>query len=61
MIAGAISAEVVAFWYNGTPMAMACTMLLFAACAFAFWLVSSRSVHSAEGSGLQHHAEELVC
>jgi MFS transporter, DHA1 family, multidrug resistance protein len=61
MIAGAISAEVVAFWYNGTPMAMACTMLLFAACAFAFWLLSIRSVDIAEGSGMQHRVEELVC
>jgi MFS transporter, DHA1 family, multidrug resistance protein len=43
MIAGAISAEVVAFWYNGTPMAMVCTMLLFAICALAFWLLSARS------------------
>src|SRR6202023_3930398 len=31
MIAGAISTEVVAFWYNGTPMAMTGAMLLFSA------------------------------
>jgi DHA1 family bicyclomycin/chloramphenicol resistance-like MFS transporter len=43
MIAGAISTEVVAFWYNGTPEAMTGTMLLFAASALGFWLFSLRS------------------
>ena len=42
MIAGAISTQVVAFWYNGTPMAMTGTMLLFAASALGFWLFSLR-------------------
>ena len=44
MLAGAISAEIVALWYNGTPMAMTGTMLLFAAGAFGYWLLA---VHSA--------------
>ncbi len=61
MIAGAISAEVVAFWYNGTPMAMVSSMLLFAAGSFLFWLVSVRSVPVAQSSGVRHVAEELVC
>jgi MFS transporter, DHA1 family, multidrug resistance protein len=42
MIAGAISTQVVAFWYNRTPMAMTGTMLLFAASALGFWLFSLR-------------------
>jgi MFS transporter, DHA1 family, multidrug resistance protein len=42
MIAGAISTELVALWYNGTPMAMTGTMLLFAAAALGFWLFSLR-------------------
>jgi hypothetical protein len=44
MVAGAISTEVVAFWYNGTPMAMTGTMLLFTASAFGFWLLSLRFI-----------------
>jgi len=40
MIAGAISSELVAFCYNGTPAAMTGAMLLFAASAFGFWLFS---------------------
>jgi len=61
MIAGALSAEVVAFCYNGTPLAMTSTMLMFAACAFAFWLVAIRSGHLEKKSGRPHRAEELVC
>lgn len=33
MLGGAISSEFVAIWYHGTPVAMAGTMVLFAACA----------------------------
>jgi DHA1 family bicyclomycin/chloramphenicol resistance-like MFS transporter len=40
MIAGAISSELVAFCYNHTPTAMTGVMLLFAASAFGFWLLS---------------------
>jgi DHA1 family bicyclomycin/chloramphenicol resistance-like MFS transporter len=40
MIAGAISAELVASCYNGTPTAMTGAMLLFAASALGFWLFS---------------------
>jgi MFS transporter, DHA1 family, multidrug resistance protein len=40
MISGAISSELVAFCYNGTPVAMTGVMLLFAASAFGFWLYS---------------------
>src|SRR6516165_6269061 len=40
MIAGAISSELVAFCYNRTPTAMTGVMLLFAASAFGFWLLS---------------------
>jgi DHA1 family bicyclomycin/chloramphenicol resistance-like MFS transporter len=40
MLAGAISTEVVAFCYNGTPLAMTGAMLLFAAAAFVYWLRS---------------------
>jgi len=40
MIAGAISSELVAFCYHGTPVAMTGVMLLFAAAAFGFWLCS---------------------
>jgi hypothetical protein len=42
MIAGALSTELVALWYNGTPMAMTGAMLLFAAAALGFWLFSLR-------------------
>jgi DHA1 family bicyclomycin/chloramphenicol resistance-like MFS transporter len=42
MVAGALSTEVVAFCYRGTPLAMTGTMLLFAASAFGFWLLSLR-------------------
>jgi DHA1 family bicyclomycin/chloramphenicol resistance-like MFS transporter len=40
MIAGAIATELVAFGYSGTPIAMTGAMLLFAASAFGFWLLS---------------------
>jgi MFS transporter, DHA1 family, multidrug resistance protein len=40
MIAGAISSQLVAFCYNGTPVAMTGVMLLFGASAFGFWLCS---------------------
>src|SRR5208282_3454495 len=61
MIAGAISAELVAFWYNGTPMAMTGAMLLFAASAFGFWLLVISSVRIPERSGIRRPEEELVC
>jgi MFS transporter, DHA1 family, multidrug resistance protein len=40
MIVGAISSELVAFCYNGTPIAMTGVMLLFGASAFGYWLYS---------------------
>ena len=40
MIAGAISTELVAFFYNRTPAAMTGAMLLFSASAIGFWLIS---------------------
>jgi hypothetical protein len=46
MLAGAISTEVVAFWYTGTPLAMTGAMLLFATAAFAFWLFTRRSLQA---------------
>jgi len=63
MIAGALSTQVVAFWYNGTPLAMTGAMLLFAAAAFGFWLLSLRflndghqgtPLHGAENSFVNH-------
>jgi MFS transporter, DHA1 family, multidrug resistance protein len=33
MLGGAISSDVVAMWYHGTPVAMGATMALFASCA----------------------------
>ena len=42
MVAGALSTEVVALCYRGTPLAMTGAMLLFAASAFGFWLLSLR-------------------
>jgi MFS transporter, DHA1 family, multidrug resistance protein len=44
MVAGAISTEMVAMCYNGTPIAMTGAMFLFAASAVAFWLFSMRSL-----------------
>jgi MFS transporter, DHA1 family, multidrug resistance protein len=57
MIAGAISTEVVAFCYHGTPMAMTGTMLLFAASAFGFWILSLRSLAEERQTGSRHRAE----
>jgi DHA1 family bicyclomycin/chloramphenicol resistance-like MFS transporter len=57
MIAGAISTEVVAFWYNGTPMAMTGAMLLFAASAFGFWLLSLRFLNEGPQAAWQHGVE----
>ena len=57
MIAGAISTEVVAFWYNGTPMAMTGAMLLFAASAFGFWLLSLRFLNDGPQAAWQHGVE----
>jgi DHA1 family bicyclomycin/chloramphenicol resistance-like MFS transporter len=57
MIAGAISTEVVAFCYHGTPMAMTGTMLLFAASAFGFWILSLRSLAEERQTGSRHCAE----
>jgi DHA1 family bicyclomycin/chloramphenicol resistance-like MFS transporter len=56
MIAAAISIELVAFWYNGTPIAMTGAMLLFAASAFGFWLFSLRFLHKGGQAGA-HRAE----
>jgi hypothetical protein len=56
MIAGAISTEVVAFWYNGTPIAMTGAMFLFAASAFGFWLLSLHFLHRGRRAG-PHRAE----
>ena len=56
MIAAAISIELVAFWYNGTPIAMTGAMLLFAASAFGFWLLSLRFLHKGGQAGA-HRAE----
>jgi DHA1 family bicyclomycin/chloramphenicol resistance-like MFS transporter len=61
MIAGAIAGEVVALWYNGTPMAMTCTMLFFAAAAFVFWLFFSSSTQMGIESGLPYREGEVVC
>ena len=57
MIAGAISTEVVAFWYNGTPMAMTGAMLLFAVSAFGFWLLSLRFLNDGRQAVPQHSVE----
>jgi MFS transporter, DHA1 family, multidrug resistance protein len=57
MVAGAISTEVVAFCYNGTPMAMTGTMLVFAAAAFGFWLLSLRFIHEGPPQVRPHRPE----
>jgi hypothetical protein len=57
MLAGAISTEVVAFWYTGTPLAMTGAMLLFATAAFAFWLFTRRSLQEAHRGALRRCAE----
>ena len=51
MIAGAISSELVAFCYNGTPVAMTGVMLLFAVAAFGFWLYSFPSLRESPRMG----------
>jgi DHA1 family bicyclomycin/chloramphenicol resistance-like MFS transporter len=51
MLAGAISAEIVAVWYDGTPTAMTGTMLMFAAGAFFYWLLAVPSVCMPEEAG----------
>jgi DHA1 family bicyclomycin/chloramphenicol resistance-like MFS transporter len=50
MIAGAISSELVAIFYNGTPIAMTGVMLLFGVSAFVFWLCSLSSLISSSPS-----------
>jgi DHA1 family bicyclomycin/chloramphenicol resistance-like MFS transporter len=57
MLAGAISTEIVAFWYNGTPIAMTGAMLLFAASAIAFWLYSLRSLPETRLVAPRQHAQ----
>jgi MFS transporter, DHA1 family, multidrug resistance protein len=57
MLAGAISTEIVAFWYNGTPIAMTGAMFLFAASAVAFWLFSLRSLQETRIVAPRQHAE----
>jgi DHA1 family bicyclomycin/chloramphenicol resistance-like MFS transporter len=48
MFGGAISSEVVALWYHGTPVAMGATMALFAACALLIGVLLVRQ--RAEGA-----------
>ena len=57
MLAGALSTEVVAFWYDDTPMAMTGVMALFAAAAFGFWLLSIRSLRVGRQTVPQRRAE----
>jgi len=59
MMAGAISTELVAFCYNRTPTAMTGTMLLFAASAFGFWLISIPSLR--EGRRTASFSTENSC
>jgi DHA1 family bicyclomycin/chloramphenicol resistance-like MFS transporter len=59
MIAGAISTELVAFWYNGTPMAMTGAMFLFAAAALGFWLFSLRFFPEVLEKDPQRRAENV--
>ena len=59
MIAGAISTEVVAFWYNGTPLAMTGAMLLFAASAFGFWILSLRFLREGRQAEPRHRTENV--
>jgi MFS transporter, DHA1 family, multidrug resistance protein len=58
MLAGAISTEMVAFWYDGTPIAMTGVMLLFAVSAIAFWLFSLRSLQETRLVAPRQHAEK---
>jgi MFS transporter, DHA1 family, multidrug resistance protein len=60
MVAGALSTEVVAFLYNGTPMAMTGAMLLFAAAALAFWLFSLRFLNDGQQAASPHCAENAL-
>jgi MFS transporter, DHA1 family, multidrug resistance protein len=57
MVAGALSTEVVAFFYNGTPLAMTGTMLVFTVSAFGFWVLSLRFIHEGPPAGHGHRAE----
>jgi MFS transporter, DHA1 family, multidrug resistance protein len=57
MLAGALSTEVVALWYDNTPMAMTGVMALFAAAAFGFWLLSIRSLRGGRQTVPQRCAE----
>jgi MFS transporter, DHA1 family, multidrug resistance protein len=57
MLAGAISTEIVAFWYNGTPLAMTGTMCLFAASAVTFWLFSLRLLRETRMVAPRQHVE----
>jgi MFS transporter, DHA1 family, multidrug resistance protein len=59
MIAGAISTELVALWYNGTPTAMTGAMLLFAAAALGFWLFSLRFFPEVLETGARRRAENV--
>jgi hypothetical protein len=59
MIAGAISTEVVAFWYSGTPLAMTGAMLLFAASAFGFWILSLRFLREGRQAEPRHRTETV--
>jgi MFS transporter, DHA1 family, multidrug resistance protein len=45
MVVGAISSELVALWFNGTPLAMTGVMLLFATLACGFYLLSLPSLN----------------
>src|SRR6202043_2890834 len=57
MLAGAISTEVVAFWYDSTPIAMTGAMLLVATAAFGFWFFSIRSLSEGRHIAPQPRAE----
>jgi DHA1 family bicyclomycin/chloramphenicol resistance-like MFS transporter len=57
MLAGAISTELVAFWYTGTPLAMTGAMLLFATAAFTYWLFTQRTLQEAHQAAPRRCAE----
>jgi MFS transporter, DHA1 family, multidrug resistance protein len=57
MLAGAISTELVAFWYTGTPLAMTGAMLLFATAAFTYWLFTQRTLQEAHRAAPRRCAE----
>ena len=48
MLGGAISSEIVAMWYHGTPVAMAATMALFSSCALVVGILLFRPTRKEE-------------